>query len=808
MRQYLDNDWFFTEKFDEKLLTKGIDGSMKTVRIPHTVKETPLHYFDESEYQMISGYKKILIAPADWKGKSVLLTFDGVAHDAVVYINGTEAGSHHTGYTAFTIDISDKLKFGEDNEITVRCDSNETLNTPPFGYVIDYMTYGGIYRDVYIDVKEKTHIEDIFIYTRLAEKYKEEEEFGHPIRYCRKSNTVARIRLAGEEEGAKYEVRQSIRRKSAEGGEFAVMATKPYAEEVSFYSGSVELWDIDNPALYEIKTELLLEGKVLDERIDTIGFRQAVFRMEGFYLNGRKVKIRGLNRHQSYPYVGYAMPESMQKRDADIMKNELGLNAVRTSHYPQSQYFIDRCDEIGLLVFTEFPGWQHLGDSAWKEQALVNLREMIEQYRNHPSIILWGVRINESVDDDELYLKTNELAHLLDPTRQTGGVRCYKKGSFLEDVYTYNDFSHVGTNKGVDKKADVTPEMRKPYLVSEYNGHMYPTKAFDWEEHRMEHMLRHANVLDEVAHQPDISGSFGWCMFDYNTHKDFGSGDRICYHGVMDMFRNPKLAAYVYASLGSTEPILEISSSMDIGEHPGSNRGKVYILTNLDSVKMYKNGAFLKEYHPSDSKYKNLTHGPILIDDYVGSALIDNEKMGKKQAEDVKTLLNETAAVGLYNLSKGMWLKAGKLMLRYGMKMEEAVELYNKYIGDWGGSSRDYVFEGYKDGKLVKTLTVSPVAEKVLWTEADHTALKEDHTYDVAEVRIRLLDGNGRVLPYYNDPISLSVEGPIEIIGPSVVGMSGGMGGTYVKTTGKKGQAKLIIETTDGVKKEIEFSVE
>jgi beta-galactosidase len=155
-----------------------------------------------------------------------------------------------------------------------------------------------------------------------------------------------------------------------------------------------------------------------------------------------------------------------------------------------------------------------------------------------------------------------------------------------------------------------------------------------------------------------------------------------------------------------------------------------------------------------------------------------------------------------------MWLKAGKLMLRYGMKMEEAVELYNKYIGDWGGSSRDYVFEGYNDGKLVKTLTVSPVAEKVLWTEADHTVLKEDHTYDVAEVRIRLLDGNGRVLPYYNDPISLSVEGPIEIIGPSVVGMSGGMGGTYVKTTGKKGQAKLIIETTDGVKKEIEFSVE
>ena len=122
------------------------------------------------------------------------------------------------------------------------------------------------------------------------------------------------------------------------------------------------------------------------------------------------------------------------------MKKELGLNAVRTSHYPQSQYFIDRCDEIGLLIFTEIPGWQHIGDEEWKNQTVKNVEEMILQYRNHPSIILWGVRINESVDDEELYTRTNALAHKLDPTRQTGGVRCIKKSQLLEDVYTYNEF--------------------------------------------------------------------------------------------------------------------------------------------------------------------------------------------------------------------------------------------------------------------------------------------------------------------------------------------------------------------------------
>ena len=103
-------------------------------------------------------------------------------------------------------------------------------------------------------------------------------------------------------------------------------------------------------------------GNILDENVTLFGFRTAVFLKDGFYLNGKKVKLRGLNRHQSYPYVGYAMPESMQKRDADILKNELGVNAVRTSHYPQSRHFVERCDELGLLVFTEIPGWQHLGD--------------------------------------------------------------------------------------------------------------------------------------------------------------------------------------------------------------------------------------------------------------------------------------------------------------------------------------------------------------------------------------------------------------------------------------------------------------
>ena len=129
-------------------------------------------------------------------------------------------------------------------------------------------------------------------------------------------------------------------------------------------------WDTENPTLYRCAVRLLAPGGTeLDRQETAFGFRTIEFKADGFYLNGRKTFLRGLNRHQSYPYVGYAAPEALQREDARILKEELSCTAVRTSHYPQSRHFIDECDRLGLLVFTEIPGWQHIGDMAWKNQA-------------------------------------------------------------------------------------------------------------------------------------------------------------------------------------------------------------------------------------------------------------------------------------------------------------------------------------------------------------------------------------------------------------------------------------------------------
>lgn len=814
-KMYLNNDWGFSEVFDDAMLAADFDGKeLGKVRLPHTCKEIPFHYFDEHIYQMICGYHKELFAPVEWEGKQVLLTFEGVGHVSEVYLNGQKVGEHRCGYTAFTIDLSNVLNYGETNCLVVKVNSREDSNVPPFGFVIDYMTYGGIYREVYLEIKNADNLADVFVRSELHEGGKNAMLISQ-VTLSR--NIVCASDMAKDvvqEEAEQLEVTQSrIKQYIRKHGEteYSYLGEATITGQVQtceFMVENIALWDIEHPNLYDISTQLWSGEVLLDEKVITFGFRSAEFKEDGFYLNGQKLRIRGLNRHQSYPYVGYAAPKSMQEFDADVLKKELGLNAVRTSHYPQSHHFLNHCDEIGLLVFTEIPGWQHIGDEAWKDQAVENVKDMVRQYRNHTSIILWGVRINESQDDDEFYKRTNAAAHELDPSRPTGGVRNMKKSHLFEDVYTYNDFIHCGDNRGCDPKKAVTSDKTKPYLVSEYNGHMYPTKAFDCEEHRVEHAMRHANVLDAVAGEEGIAGSFGWCMADYNTHKDFGSGDRICYHGVLDMFRNAKLAASIYACQQEKETILELSSAMDIGEHPGCTRGSTYIYSNADSVKMYRNDVFIKEYFPAESKYKNIKFGPMEIDDFIGDTLAKNENIKPKQAEEIKKALNTIARTGLSHIPASVIWTCMKMILFHGMKPEDAVDLYGKYVGDWGGTSTVYRFEAIKNGEIVKTVVKEPMKAVHLTAQADHYLLKEENTYDVATIRIQARDENENLLNFFDEAVALSVEGPAEIIGPQVTVLRGGMGGAYIKTTGESGTVKLSISNEQVQAIVVEFKVE
>ena len=763
----LCNGWQFTETWSEEFLSGRAEGT--PVRLPHTVREVPLHYAGPEDYEMLCGYRRALDIPETLRGKRLFLQFDGAAHIATVFVNGVETVTHRCGYTAVRVEITDLVSYGGENTVAVRLDCTENGSVPPFGFVIDYLTYGGLYREAWLDVRSAAYIEDLFVFTPGLDLMEARLTLSDPAQYVRLSVWDGERRVACERGHDLFTIR--------------VPKAKP--------------WHPDDPHRYLCRAELLDgDGAVLDTQEVLFGFRTAVFKADGFYLNGKKFFLRGLNRHQCYPYIGYAAPEQLQREDARILKKELQCTAVRTSHYPQSQYFIDECDRLGLLVFTEIPGWQHIGNEAWKDQTCENVREMVLQYRNHPSIVLWGVRVNESQDDDALYVRTNAIAHELDPSRQTSGVRYLEKSSLLEDVYAYNDFSHNGLTPGCKSKSKITPDMDKGFLISECNGHMFPTKPFDPWEKRQEHALRHARVQDAALADGEHAGCFGWCMFDYPTHKDFGSGDRVCYHGVLDAFRNPKLAAAVYSSQGEAFPVLELGSTMDIGDYPAGQIGKPYLFTNADEVRLYKNGAYVTSFRASE--WKALRHGPIAVDDLIGELLETQEGFDREKAALLRDCLLAAGKYGMANLPLGYKAKLLYAMARYGLTMEDGVALYGKYVGNWGGAATVWRFDAVKNGQVVLSRSYCPSTKLHLELTASHTGLCEGDSYDMAAVRIRLLDEYGNPASYAQLPIRLKVRGAAELVGPDAVTAEGGMCGCYVRSTGRAGKATLTV-SADGL---------
>ncbi len=776
----ISDGWEFTSEWTDAFCCGKGEG--ERVRLPHCPSMIPTHYAGPEDYEGIYGYRRRLALDERYRDGRLFLQFDGAAHLATVFINGEEIAAHRTGYTSFRVEITGKAMLNGKDLLAVRLDSTENREIPPFGYVIDYLTYGGIYRDVWLDFRSNSFLEDVFVQTPDL----------HTVR----------IQTTVSGTGAASVFHRVLNRAGqCQWDAEAVLFGKDSRETdgksiwtaVLQASGALP-WTCDEPNLYTLETTLCdTGGNPMDMVRTRFGFRTADFLKDGFYLNGKKVFLRGLNRHQAYPYMGYAAPESLQREDARILKEELCCNAVRTSHYPQSQYFIDACDEMGMLVFTEIPGWQHVGDEKWQEQAVENVREMVLQYRNHPSVVLWGVRVNESMDYDGFYRKTNDLAHALDPSRRTSGVRYLVKSSLLEDVYAYNDFKLFRFDDPISGKSKVTSDPDKAFLISEHTGHMFPTKSFDpWSKRQM-HALRHARILDAAMASGEHAGCFGWCMFDYPTHKDFGSGDRICYHGVMDAFRNPKLAAAAYASQGDEVPVLELGTQMNIGDYPAGEIGEIWAYTNADRIDLYKNGKFVKSFFPEP--WKGLKHPPVKIDDLIGRLLESEEGFtGKKEQRLHRALLS----AGKYGLEK-MPLRDKLLMFycmkRYGLTYSEGEQLYFKYIGNWGGTMTEWRFEAMRGGSSVATFSCRPAKKLHLGVTVSSTELTEGDGYDAASVRVRVLDENGHIASYAQIPIRFSVSGDLALIGPDTVSAEGGMTGTYVRTVGRGGRGELTVES-------------
>ncbi len=693
-----NQDWLFlAQDVDEQ----APDSAFEAVTLPHANIILPHHNFDNMEYQFISTYRKRFKLPEARNGRRVYIDFDGAMIACEVFLNGRKVGENEGGFNAFSFDITDYLNETGENLLVVRLDSTERPDIPPYGFVVDYLTFGGVYRDV-----NSPRIEvDVSLLNQSNRKF----QCSVSVNF----DSTPTSQLGGKETSD--------------------VTIEPQSEMTIRFSlsikGKVKLWSIENPYHYPLDIDVMeTDGNITYDEIwnQEIGFREAHFDKDGsFYLNGEKVKLIGLNRHQTYPYIGAAAPARLQRKDADIIKYELGCNIVRTSHYPQSPHFLNRCDEIGLLVLEEIPGWQHIGDKDWQGISLRDVEAMITRDRNHPSIVLWGVRINESQDDRAFYTATNALAHKLDPTRQTGGIRNFPESEFLEDVFTYNDFSN-----------SVIEPTHTPHMVTEFNGHMFPTKSWDQEERQIEHAIRHARVQDKQFGMANVAGAIGWCAFDYNTHREFGSGDRICYHGVSDIFRLPKYAAYFYESQISPEvrPVLRTATIWSMGDRSGGGNDPLVIFSNCDEVEVYIGEGLFGRFQPDREHFPHLPHPPYQVP-------------------------------GLQ-----LWLT-------------------------WGQRMVDLHVVGYIMGEKAAEQRISSFGvPHALELIPDDTELAADGA-DMTRLVFKIVDQYGNRQPYATQAVSFEIEGPGELIGENPFALVGGQAALYVKAKHEAGTVIVRAKT-------------
>lgn len=700
--------WLFTPA---QVDLKAPETQFEAVTLPHTNKLFPTRFVDNRAYQFVSTYRKHFSLPDGAGGQRIFLDFDGAMLQVTVYLNGTLLGTHQGGYTPFSFEITEHVIAGE-NVLTVYVDSREDEAVPPYGGRVDFLTFGGLYRDVYL---------------RRVDPYHIVNAFARPLDVLGSPRLECDVQLSAWMRDLNLEA-------VVEDGQGNVVARRvqPVASDNLTISFSVlspiELWTLETPTLYKLVLRLSQNGRLKDTTAFRFGFRSAQFSQDGhFYLNGEPLKLFGLNRHQTYPYIGAAAPARLQRLDADIIKYELGCNIVRTSHYVQSPHFLDRCDEIGLLVFEEIPGWQHIGDEAWQRLVMRDVRAMIERDRNHPSIILWGVRINESPDHEELYKQTNDLAHRLDPTRQTGGVRNFINSQQLEDVFTLNDFPD-----------GIQMPRSRPHLITEFGGHMFPTKTWDHEERRVEHALKHARKHNLQMGHPDIAGAIGWCAFDYHTHQEFGSGDRICHHGVMDIYRLPKMAAYFYRSQKSPqeEVVLYAATNWTVGDRSGGGNNPLTVFSNCEEIEVFIGEESQGRFRPDRDTFPHLKHPPFTV----------------------------------------RW-----------------AALYNP----WGMPFKDLIVKGYIHNQLVAEHRIAADHLPCEVRLSSHTDTLKADGMDMARIAVCIVDKFGNVLPYQQRIVEFTLEGEAEFIGENPLVLLGGQAACFIKSRHKKGQVTLIARTVE-----------
>ena len=581
------------------------DRGFEPVTLPHTVVPLSWHDWDPSSWQRVWIYRRHFDSRALPARSRIIAEFDGVMVNATAVLNDNVIASNQGGYLPWTAELTGQMT-RDDNVLAVMVDSRD-LPVPPIanglGYdSIDFFQPGGIYRDVRLLVVPRTYLADVFVLPRdvlTAPSLDVQCVIDAAGRLAKPATLTVAIQDGST---TLAEARTTI----------AVTRSGRIPARLSITGlNAITHWSPDNPKLYTVVTTLTSEAGT-HVRTKQTGFREAAFTTNGFFLNGERLKIFGLDRHQLFPYAGMAMPDRVQRRDAEILKDELNCNMVRCSHYPQSPAFLDACDELGIMVWQETPGWHNVGDQAWQDLVVANVRAMVSRDRGRPSVIIWGSRLNETANHPILYRRTRQAVRELDGSRpSSGAMNIYSVRGWDEDVFAYDDYHDPGN------QVRLTPPLPGvPYLVTESVGVLdVRPRHFRWTDPPRwlaDQAVMHAQAHAQAAADDRYCGLLGWCAFDYASPQAPGP-DGLKTAGVVDAFRIPKPGAAIYQSQTDprTSPVIVPVLAWDFHADPPPPGPvpNLMIATNCDHVEV--SGSSLLAAHGPDVQYAHLTYPPV-----------------------------------------------------------------------------------------------------------------------------------------------------------------------------------------------------
>lgn len=755
--------WRFHKGAVESAETKEFnDKDWTVVSLPDGIEYLPTEASGCINYQGEVWYRKHFTPDAALKGKKLFLHFEAIMGKSKVFVNGKLLTEHFGGYLPVIVDVTDVLDWNGDNVIAVWADNSDDPSYPPGKAqdVLDYTYFGGIYRDCWLIAHNNVFITDPNYENEVAGG-------GLFVAFGKVSDALAEVQL-------KIHVRNAT--KNPFSGRVEYMLLQPDGTEVARLSDKIQvkagrattvsdrmpvkqpmLWTPSTPTLYNLLVRVLdKEGNVIDGYRRRIGIRSIEFKgKDGFFLNGRPYgkPLIGANRHQDFAVVGNAVANSIHWRDAKKLK-DVGMEIIRNAHCPQDPAFMDACDELGLFVIVNTPGWQFWNDAPeFAQRVYSDIRNVVRRDRNHPSVWLWEPILNETWYPADFAKNTRDIVDAEYPYPYCySGSDSEARGHENFPVY----FAHPANMQDASKEIDPT----KTYFtrewgdnVDDWSSHNSPSRvARNWGEQPMRVQAQHyacpyypVTSYDVLYKQsPQHVGGCLWHSFDHQRgyHPD------PFYGGLMDVFRQPKYSYYMFMAQrpavkndrnAGSGPMVYIAHEMT----PFSGKD-VTVYSNCDEVRLTFNKGG-KTYTYKKDKNRPGMPSPVITFPDVYDFMVDKAFSRTQKQDDVYLLA-----------------------------------------------------EGLIDGKVVATHKVVPARrpEKILlWMDNEGTDLKADGS-DFVTVVAAVADKNGNIKRLNNYNIRFSIEGEGRLLGgPGVlanpVPVKWGTAPVLVQSTLKPGKIRI-----------------